>query len=68
MDEKTKELVVIAASIAGHCRHCFETHLTKAKELQVSLDDIKEAIELAMSCSRSGTMDIYKFAKVLIDK
>jgi AhpD family alkylhydroperoxidase len=63
MDEKTKELVGIAASIASHCRHCFLTHLKKAKELQIPDEAINEAIELAMNCSRSGTMDMYKFAK-----
>ena len=68
MDEKTRELVGIAAAIASHCRHCFLTHFNKANGLDISTEEIKEAVELAMSCSRSGTMDMYKFAKELIDK
>ncbi|MCE5296861.1 MAG: carboxymuconolactone decarboxylase family protein, partial [Euryarchaeota archaeon] len=35
MDERTKELVAIAASVAGHCQPCFRHHLGKAKELGI---------------------------------
>lgn len=68
MDEKTRELVGIAAAIASHCRPCFLTHFSRAKQLDISAEEIKEAVELAMSCSRSGTMDMYKFAKEHTDK
>jgi len=68
MDEKTRELVGIAAAIASHCRHCFLTHFSRAKQLGISAEEIKEAVELAMSCSRSGIADMYKFAKGLTDK
>jgi len=49
MDEKMKELVGIAASVAGHCRSCFLYHLKKAKEIGIPRRVTNEAIELALS-------------------
>jgi len=61
MDEKTKELVGIAASISGHCRPCFLYHFKQAKELGVPMDDITEVIEFARSISAAGDKGMYEF-------
>jgi AhpD family alkylhydroperoxidase len=37
MDEKTRELIDIAASVAGHCRPCFLYHFKQAEKLGVPL-------------------------------
>jgi len=63
MDEKTMELVGIAASIAGHCQPCFRYHYKKAKELGISGKDIEKAIDLAMRISASGDGHMDEFAK-----
>jgi AhpD family alkylhydroperoxidase len=61
IDERTKELVGIAASVAGHCRPCFLYHFKQAKKLDVSLDDIKEIIEFAGSISAAGDQGMNDF-------
>ena len=33
MDEKTKELIAIGASVSAHCQPCLTYHVAKAKEL-----------------------------------
>ena len=48
MDEKTRELVGIAASVAGHCRPCFQYHFKQAKKLGVPMYDISEAGDKGM--------------------
>jgi AhpD family alkylhydroperoxidase len=61
MDERTMELVGIAASVAGHCRPCFLYHFKQAKKLGVTMDDINEVIEFANRISTSGDKDMYEF-------
>jgi len=61
IDERTKELVGIAASVAGHCRPCFLYHFKQAKKLGVSLDEIKEIIEFAGSISAAGVQGMNDF-------
>ena len=63
MDKRTKELVGIAASIAGHCQPCFLYHLKMARKLQISSKDIRGAIELAKAINRSGDENMIKFAE-----
>lgn len=62
MDEKTKEVAGIAASVAGHCRPCFRYHLKKAKELGVPLEDIMETVAFARDISAAGDEKMYAFA------
>jgi AhpD family alkylhydroperoxidase len=61
MDEKTQELVGIAASVAGHCRPCFQYHFKQAKKLGVTIDDINEVVEFANRISTSGDKGMYEF-------
>jgi len=70
IDGRTKELVGIAASVAGHCRPCFLNHFKQAKKLGVSLDDIKEVIEFAGSISAAGDkrMNDFILKKITAEK
>jgi len=61
IDERTMELVGIAASVAGHCRPCFLYHFKQAKKLGVTMDDINEVIEFANRISASGDKGMYEF-------
>jgi AhpD family alkylhydroperoxidase len=45
LDEKTKELIAVGASIAARCRPCLEHHSKKALELGSDEEEIAEAIE-----------------------
>ena len=68
IDEKTMELVGIAASIAGHCRPCFQYHFKQAKKLDVSMDDINEAVDLANRISAAGDKGMFEFVSKSLKK
>ena len=44
MDNKTKELIAIGASVTGNCIPCFEFHSAKAREEGASDEEIREAV------------------------
>ncbi len=46
MNEQTKELIAIGASLGAHCQPCLTYHMNKAKEIGVAEDDIREAIKI----------------------
>ena len=63
MDERTKELVAISASVAGHCQPCFKFHFLKAKELGISTEEIREAVGLAARISGVGDQRMLEFVE-----
>jgi len=63
MDLKTKELVGIAAAVAGHCRKCFSYHHAEATKLGVSVSNIQEAVELAQAIRQAGVKDIDEYVE-----
>ncbi len=63
MDQRTKELVAIGASIAGHCQPCFRHHLAKAKELGISKEEIRDAVSLAERISGVGDQRMAEFVE-----
>jgi AhpD family alkylhydroperoxidase len=63
MDEKTRELIGIAASIAGHCQPCFLYHFKQAKLLHISSKDLEETIEFAKSIGEAGNKSMYELVE-----
>ncbi len=61
LDPATKELVGVAAAVAGHCEPCFAYHYEEAVALGVSLEAIQAAIELARAIRGSGDRHIDEF-------
>ena len=47
LDIKTKELVAVGTAFAGNCILCLQFHYDKCRELNIPIDDIMEAIEMA---------------------
>ncbi len=66
MDPRTKELVAIGASIAGHCQPCFRHHISKARELEISEEEIREAVELAERISGVGDQRMAEFVEEVL--
>ena len=62
MEAHTKELVAIAAAIAGKCQPCFAYHAKQAQELGIPDDQIREAIQLAKDIRASGDKHMDGFA------
>jgi len=67
MEEKTKELVGIAAAVAGHCRPCFIYHLKQAKKLGVPIEDINEVVEIANRIMLSGNKGMHDFVYDILE-
>ncbi len=65
MDNKTKELIAIGASISANCQPCLEYHTAKAAEYGVSVSEIKEAIEVGTLVRRGAASKMDKFAASL---
>ena len=63
MEAQTKELVAIAAAIAGKCQPCFVYHFKQAQELGIPADQIREAIQLAKDIRASGDKHMDEFAE-----
>jgi AhpD family alkylhydroperoxidase len=49
MNASVRELVAIAAAMAGNCEPCFRNHYDKARNLGVSQADIREAVDVALA-------------------
>jgi AhpD family alkylhydroperoxidase len=64
MDAKTKELAAISASVAGRCQPCFKHHLTKAMELGITEDEIREIITLAERVGGAGGQRMSDFVEL----
>lgn len=67
MEEKTKKLVGIAASVVGHCRICFIYHFQKEKKLGIPIENINEVVEIAnrimLSCNKGMHGFVYEILK-----
>ncbi len=66
MDERTKELVALGASVGAHCQPCLDWHLNKAKELGISGDDIQLAIEVGFMVEKGAGNAMRNYASEII--
>jgi len=67
LDPKTKEFIGIAAAVAGHCQPCFDFHSAKAKELGITLEEIKAAVKIAQAVRQAGNDNIDKYIQMKIE-
>ncbi len=68
MNEKTKELVAIGASIAGHCQPCLSYHVNKAKDLGIDEAEIREAIKMGQMVEKGALSAMRTFADRVFDE
>ncbi len=66
MDERTKELVAIGASVAVNCHPCMKHHLVKCEELGVDRDEIVVAAEVGMMVNRGAASKTRSFSAELL--
>lgn len=63
INEQTKELIALGASVAAHCQPCLKYHYSKARELGISADEIALAIAIGhqvLSGARKAISDLHK--------
>lgn len=68
MDEKTKELIAIGASVGAHCQPCLTYHVAKAKELGLAEDEIREAIAVGHMVEKGAMSAMCQFSAEIFDE
>jgi alkylhydroperoxidase/carboxymuconolactone decarboxylase family protein YurZ len=58
MDEKTKIMVALGASTAVNCIPCFQHYYGKAGKLGLTVEEIKEAVEVANRVKNGANLTI----------
>ncbi len=59
LDEKTKELIAIGASVSCNCHPCVKFHVDKAGKLGIEPQEIEESLKVGMMVrtGAAGQMD-----------
>lgn len=66
MNENTKELVAIGASLAAHCQPCLKFHVDKARKLGIEEDEINEAIAVGRMIRKGAMSAMDRFAESVV--
>lgn len=67
MDERTKELIAIGASVGAHCQPCLTYHVTKARELGIDEESIRAAIETGHMVEKGAMSFMRKFSSEILN-
>ncbi len=62
MDEKTKELIAVGASVGAHCQPCLSYHVGKAKELGIDGAEIREAMAVGHMVEKGAMAAMKQFS------
>jgi AhpD family alkylhydroperoxidase len=55
MDERTKKLIAVGASVGANCHPCLEYHIGKALDSGIERGEILEAVETAKAVRGGAT-------------
>ena len=66
MDERTKKLIAVGASVGANCHPCLEYHIGKARELGIECGEIMEAVEAGKAVRRGAAASMDKLALKLL--
>ena len=66
IDEKTKELIAIGASVTAGCKPCLEYHVAKGKEAGACDDEIVDAVAVAKMVRKGAMSKMDKFAGTVL--
>lgn len=67
MDERTKELIAIGASVGAHCQPCLTYHVEKARELGIADEDIRAAIDTGHMVEKGAMSAMKKFSATVLN-
>jgi len=67
MDERTKELIAIGASVGAHCQPCLTYHVEKARELGIDDEEIRAAIETGHMVEKGAMSAMRKFSASVLE-
>jgi AhpD family alkylhydroperoxidase len=67
MDERTKELIAIGASVGAHYQPCLTYHVEKAREMGVDDEEIRLAIETGHMVEKGAMSAMRKLSATVLD-
>jgi len=67
MDERTKELIAIGASVGAHCHPCLTYHVEKAREIGIAEEDIRAAIDTGHMVEKGAMSAMKKFSASILE-
>jgi len=66
MDERTKKLIAVGASVGANCHPCLEYHIGKAREFGIERSEIAEAVEAGKAVRGGAAAGIDRLALKLL--
>ena len=66
IDEKTKELIAIGASITANCQPCLQYHVAQAQRLGADAQEMADAIEIGKLVRTGAGTKMDAFAANLV--
>ncbi|MEI6278179.1 MAG: carboxymuconolactone decarboxylase family protein [Verrucomicrobiae bacterium] len=67
MNEKIQELIALGASAAAHCQPCLQHHLARSREIGLTGDEIRQAIEIGRMIERGAVSAFRQVEKQLLE-
>jgi AhpD family alkylhydroperoxidase len=67
MDERMRELIAIGVSIGSHCQPCLTYHVNRAKEIGISDDMIRAAMDVGHMVEKGSMVAMRNFAQGVLD-
>lgn len=65
MNETTRKLIAVGASLTANCKQCLKYHTGKAREHGATEREISEAVEIAAMVRKGAAANIDRFAESL---
>ena len=66
LEERTRELVALGASVAANCLPCFKYHFRKLNELEVTAAEMEEAVNIARKVKENPPRHMEELADKLL--
>ena len=66
MDERTKELIAVGASVTANCQPCLKYHVDDAQKQGASQSDINEAIEVGQMVKKGAMRKFNEFIPTIV--
>jgi AhpD family alkylhydroperoxidase len=63
MDDKTRELIAIGASITAHCQPCLTYHIDKARQMGIDEQEIREAATVGQKVEKGAMAAMRDFTQ-----
>lgn len=66
MDDRTKKLIAVGASVGANCHPCLEHHVAAALEAGIDRDDLWMAVEVGKAVRNGAAASMDKLALHLV--